>query len=808
MHSKTEATHIDSRLSLQPLIAVLRQMIREGKPGAAALYAPLLARLDARPELLRPLQSPKELEPHRELADTLLSTLFPPGSSATEDLYAVAVPFSHETIYASVPFRDRFIVNDDHCIAEPDRSTATGIARASQRMAYNLILRQFYGWDLPAQAASVYPFEDRDSGLTHYLELKLDARFAEVSVQEGFELPTDYMVQRSLDIDDLRSTFPLEHFCFEGLVVINVDDVTSEQVISEIKNTLLNVRAFSDVSVYDELQRHVQTFLGLPHVTVGITPFFRIKGHYHFSELHYKNSLLFRNPEVQAQRAAVAARCAVLFAGAPGPLLFSTVTPRDGEHIELLPYYYNQGARSLILCPLTCDDGQLIGLLEITSEVAGYLRYPHLSRIQSAVSLFTLALEKSIEALAQEIDRTIKEHFTAVQPAVEWKFTEAAFQYLEQSAHDEESASLPAISFRDVYPLYAQIDVRNSSQERSTAIRRDLEEQLQSAHDVLQAAGRTEFPLLKAARFKITQYLAAIHDNLLSDDEMQIYDFLQDEVHALMEHLRAAKPELAGTVDEYLNSIDPEKKIRYRHRRAYEESITRINETLDRFIDKEQAHMQKVYPHYFERYVTDGIEFNMYVGQSLAPDIPFHELYVSNLKLWQFTLLAKAALLSQVLEKRLPLPLRTTQLILAHSVPISISFRRKERKFDVDGAYNIRYEIVKKRIDKVHTRGGERLTQPGTVAIVYSQQKELHEYLGYVEYLRSEGLVEGEPEYLDLEELQGISGLKAMRIRVHYQEHAAGNTQRAEKGGMRREDTHGEQGREAFAEGNIEKAGK
>ncbi|GAA4317198.1 hypothetical protein [Flaviaesturariibacter amylovorans] len=766
-------TGIDSRLSLQPLVAVLRQMIREGKPGAAALYAPLLAELDTHPELLGPLETADALAPHAELVDTLLSTLFPPGSSATEGMYAVAMPFSHETIFASVPFRDRFIASGDHCISEPDSRTATGIARASQRMAYNLILRQFYGWDLPAQAASVYPFEDPETGLIHYLELELDARFVQVSVQDGFTLPTDYAVQRTLDFDNLRHTFPLEQFCFEGLVVINVDDVTSEQVIAEIKNTLLNVRAFSDVTVYDELQRHIQTFLGLPHVTVGITPFFRINGHYQFSELHYKNSILFRNAEVKAQRAAVAARCQVLFAGAAGPLLLGTVTPRDGERIELLPYYYNQGARSLILCPLTCDDGQLIGLLEISSEVAGYLRYPHLARIQSAVGLFTLALEKSIEALAQEIDRTIKEHFTAVQPAVEWKFTEAAFSYLEQSAHDEESASLPAITFPEVYPLYAQIDVRNSSQERSTAIRRDLVEQLESARDVLGAAGRIDFPLLKAVRFKISQYLDAIHDNLLSDDEMQIYDFLQGELQALMEHLRSARPELAAGINGYLESIDPDKKILYRHRRAYEESITRINEALERFIDKEQAQMQKIYPHYFERYVTDGIEFNMYVGQSLAPEQPFHEMYVSNLKLWQFTLLAKAALLAQVLEKRLPLPLRTTQLILAHSVPISISFRRKERKFDVDGAYNIRYEIVKKRIDKVHTRAGERLTQPGTIAIVYSQQKELHEYLGYVEYLRSEGLVEGDPEFLDLEELQGVSGLKAMRVRVQPQDQTA-----------------------------------
>jgi len=140
------------------------------------------------------------------------------------------------------------------------------------------------------------------------------------------------------------------------------------------------------------------------------------------------------------------------------------------------------------------------------------------------------------------------------------------------------------------------------------------------------------------------------------------------------------------------------------------------------------------------------------------------------LKLWQLTFLTKAARLAHALEKRLPLVLQTTQLILAHSIPLSISFRRKERKFDVDGAYNIRYEIIKKRIDKVHIRDSEeRLTQPGKVAIVYSQHKELLEYMEYIEFLQAEGLLGDNIEHHDLEDTQGISGLKAVRVDVLFE---------------------------------------
>jgi hypothetical protein len=150
-----------------------------------------------------------------------------------------------------------------------------------------------------------------------------------------------------------------------------------------------------------------------------------------------------------------------------------------------------------------------------------------------------------------------------------------------------------------------------------------------------------------------------------------------------------------------------------------------------------------------------------------VPNQPFDEIYVRNLKLWQLTMLARAARITRSLEQRLPMPLQTTQLILAHSMPLNISFRRKERKFDVDGAYNIRYEIIKKRIDKVHLKDSEeRLTQPGKIAIVYSQQKELNEYLEYIDYLQHEGLLDTNIEHLDLEDTQGISGLKAIRVEV------------------------------------------
>ena len=91
----------------------------------------------------------------------------------------------------------------------------------------------------------------------------------------------------------------------------------------------------------------------------------------------------------------------------------------------------------------------------------------------------------------------------------------------------------------------------------------------------------------------------------------------------------------------------------------------------------------------------------------------------------------------------------------------------EEKHFNVDGAYNARYEIVKKRIDKAKIqKTGERLTQPGQIAIVYTQEQEAFMYKEFINYLHSLGFIEEDHIDVLLEDLQGVHGLRAIRIRV------------------------------------------
>ena len=72
---------------------------------------------------------------------------------------------------------------------------------------------------------------------------------------------------------------------------------------------------------------------------------------------------------------------------------------------------------------------------------------------------------------------------------------------------------------------------------------------------------------------------------------------------------------------------------------------------------------------------------------------------------------------------------------------------------------------------------GERITQPGKVAIIYSSENEAKEYVNYIHYLHLINYISDDVEWLTLKDLQGMTGLKALRISILYIRSGAGKTE-------------------------------
>ncbi|MGO1585522.1 MAG: hypothetical protein ACTHXJ_06065, partial [Mesonia sp.] len=130
-------------------------------------------------------------------------------------------------------------------------------------------------------------------------------------------------------------------------------------------------------------------------------------------------------------------------------------------------------------------------------------------------------------------------------------------------------------------------------------------------------------------------------ENLNASSEQKIINFIYKELNPLIEHLEIKSPSLKDNVDRYKKDLDLKTGVVYNHRKNYDDTVQRINRTLSRFLDRKQEDAQKIYPHYFERYKTDGVEHNMYIGSDMVKDRSFSEVYLYNLRLWQLQVMCE-----------------------------------------------------------------------------------------------------------------------------------------------------------------------
>ncbi|HLW33858.1 MAG TPA: hypothetical protein VKX40_16475, partial [Aequorivita sp.] len=335
------------------------------------------------------------------------------------------------------------------------------------------------------------------------------------------------------------------------------------------------------------------------------------------------------------------------------------------------------------------------------------------------------------------------------------------------------------VVFPDVFPLYGQTDIKGSSEARNEATKQDLLEQLDYVSTVLNKMKVIEsLPILEQILFTIEGFLKEITENLQVDTEQKIIGFLSTDIIPLFEYLSKTNKDHQKHIEEYNSQIDSNTGLVYKHRRYYDETVMLINKKLVSIIDSKQQEAQKMFPHYFERFKTDGVEHNLYIGASITREKVFHNIYLKNLKLWQLQVICEMERTYYRIKDKLPIALDVASMILAFSGSLSLRFRMDEKRFDVDGTYNARYEVVKKRVDKALIKNTqERITQPGKITIVYSQKEEEEEYLSYIKFLQHKKLLGEEVELVELEDLQGVTGLKAIRVNLLYSKNADNSKQ-------------------------------
>lgn len=768
MKNQLEEFPLDIKISFHKIIEQYeKQVAREPGSIAKTYMEELLKYISSFPQLREGLDDPEDLERYKDPIRILLDDLFP-GILTNNEIKAASLPF-HNVIFNS---SNRL----KNILKAAGEEYKLEMREISEDMKYIygciLVLNHHYNYGIDFSRPLYYDIPDENGIVKHY-RLALNADFLEILPGEGAREITDrdvdQLIQNIEDVDLWKQKFPPKSWIFKGFTIMNLTDVTVDDAISRLKTTLLQQEPAEQGDLY-KFQEVFRSIYKISDLKVGFTVYNKREMTFEKMNSNKAQSFILHDEMVSDCKSGI---CENSFRSLIEENTYFTIANTEiyarktGDNL-LAQNLKKSKVKSCILAPIASGQ-ELLGVLELVSFRKNELNSINAIKLDDILPYIITAVERNRSEFENRIKAVIQSECTSIHPSVLWIFEKEAKHYIQDLDKDG-LASFKDIAFKDVYPLYGQIDIVGSSEARNTAIQKDLINQLEMVENIIEKAYEAEgLPIYDQVRYRIREFQEELRENLNASSEQKIFNLLQKEVNPIMDHVKDQTPDLKKLVADYQKELNPETGVVYILRKHYDETVQRINRTMARFIDRQQAGAQRIYPHYFERYKTDGVDHNMYIGASLTYNRPFNMVYLFNLRLWQLRTMCEMENRFYQIQKSTPIQLDAASLILVFNTTLSIRYRMDEKKFDVDGTYNARYEIIKKRIDKAFIKNTEeRITQKGKIAIVYSQSSDEKEYLRYVKYLQTKDYLGEEVELLELEDVQGVIGLKAIRVNILY----------------------------------------
>lgn len=767
MHDFLKAYPFRSVLSLRPLIERVKASSSDPVWTNSLQSEGLLDLLEAAPELQGPILDVNILKRHGVLVEKLMSFIFPPVFWETEAVLAV-VPFSAKPIFVSPPFKRIFFSKEGDLLGRFNLDEET-FQRGRVIRTYLLILAGLYDIHENFDYPLIRTVPDPETQLDRHFRIRTDFRFIDVHPMGEMKALSSEEKARILDNltepEVLKEILPPRNFELQGFTVFHAVDVTESEILSALGRDLVDQQSIISQRGFQRLQERLRALFRRPDLVAGLTAIQEDRVLLLNSGCELRDGCIFES----SQHVSVSQLEGTFFQSAvQGGRIVRVSDVKEALNFSKGPKTALElGGGSLLITPLRYK-GECIGTLHVGSPRAGDLGPMEALLMEQLEPLFAMAIRRALDDMENRVQRVIKQECTAIHPAVEWAFRRAALGHLGNLRVGKASKMEPIV-FRDVYPLYGITDIRGSTEERNRSVQKDLSDQLELALKVISSATEIKpLPILQELAGRVHRQLARVQESLQTGDEAQIVKFLKEEVEAIFPHLQGFGNGVAEAIGRYRFEVDTSLGMVYRARKDYEESVHTLNDELVAYLDREESQAQTFCPHYFERHRTDGVDYVIYLGESLVEDGAFNLIYLRNLRLWQLKVACGMAWLTARVRDRLQVPLETAHLILVQDSPLSIRFRFDEKRFDVDGAYDVRHEIMKSRIDKARVKGtGERLTQPGKVAIVYSHPQEAKEMRRHIEFLHSQDFLTGSTETLELEDLPGVQGLRALRVGVN-----------------------------------------
>ena len=715
------------------------------------------------PALLTGIKNLDFFEKNEVLMKELLKDLFPPMLTKNE-IKAIGFPFYNFFFNPTERFQsiiDKAGENFDMIIKDMDPNRFYVISCC-------IILRNYYNIELNFVQPFIFDIPNDQGIMNHYRFLN-NVDFIEINPLKNVKKLTEDEIAELMDnfedYDLWREKFPPQSWELKGFAVISFFDATTENAISNLKSKLINIE--DDKNLKAEMNTIFRSIFQVADLEVGYTA------------INIEENKFMRSPINGIMQSFILSGnskngdevlCENNFNTLVESKKFFSVSDvnrsfREFPESEMAKQLYESGIKSAIFAPIIKDQ-KILGIVELVSRKK-QLNSINANKMEIVMPYLEDTMERLYTGIETRIQAIIQREYTSIHPSVYWKFRQEAERHI---GFYKEEFDLPYrnISFQNLTPLFGQTDVRNSSISRNLVIKKDLEMQLGLISELISVlSAENDFDALKD---RLKHYQELLQTDIKADTENIVQTFILSEVHPLFESMKLQNIEYNQLVTSYFKKLDSRTDMVYDFRKKFDESLSSINRNLADILDKRQEEQQHRFPFYYERFKTDGVEHNIYIGSSIAPELTYDPVFLKNVRLWQLRVICESELQYNQFRKNLEFSLDVSSLVLVYSTPISIRFRMDEKRFDVDGSYNARYEMIKKRIDKSTIKNSsERITQPGKISIIFSQEKERHDYLQLIKILQNQNILQSNVEELEVEDLQGINGLKALRVGINFE---------------------------------------
>jgi len=759
-----------AQISFHKLISALESIAASNVDYRVNYAKALLKEVERLPQFRTGIQDLSLIGEHKELIKNLLADLFPTALTHNE-IKAVAVPFHNITFNYTERFKkilEDAGINFDMYIRDYEEESF-------YIMNCCLILNAYYNQNIDFNKPLFYDIPDSNGIMRHY-RILYNADFIEIIPTEKAipltQNDIDNLIDNYDDFELWKEKFPKESWILKGFGIVQLFDVTIESSVSNLKTNLLKATDTKNEDLDENFESIFRSIFRIPDLKIGLTiydpedqKFIRPIA----KKKHIQSIILLETEEAECSK-----KLYDCFYGSvikqKQVFIISNIShfEKKAGNESFAKHLRNQNIESCILAPIVKDD-EILGVFELSSGKPRALNSINANKLDLILPYLVDTLSRYRLDLQNQIEAIIQKEYTSIHSSVYWKFRKEAQKFLRTNGQSKE-AGFKEIVFKEVYPLFGEIDIKGSSEHRNQTVKLDLRKQLDTLIKIIEGLkSSANLIILEQRQFELESYKNELDLPLKADTEQTIQRYVESEIHPII-HPENASDETKILIKKYFEKIDEKTGMFYSARKKFDNALTSVNKKLASILDEKQLEAQQIFPHYYERFKSDGVEHNLYIGASIEPNRPFDKIYLNNLRLWQLQTLCEMELEHHKIKTTLPYHLEVTSLILVFSSPISIRFRMDEKRFDVDGTYNARYEVVKKRIDKAFIKGTkERITEMEKITIVYSHLHEEKEYLDYIKYLQFKEILEPSIELFEVEELQGVSGLKGIRVKVAHE---------------------------------------